>query len=152
MNVEESLILMSDEIYDFEKGMAMPVPQLQMALKSVEHFMELSLDATPTYVVATDNMEETYRLGIAPPIRSKEAIFMEGLQVKANRLFGPQPRATTYLCLWEVTAPRVTGFLSPEFVGRFQGTIDAVVYNFKDIDNAPAKIYIPETPPDGESK
>jgi hypothetical protein len=39
MNVEDSLILMSDEIYACEKGVVMPVPKLQMSLRSQEKFM-----------------------------------------------------------------------------------------------------------------
>lgn len=39
MNVEESLIVTSDEIYGCHSGLVMPVPQLQMSLKSTEHFM-----------------------------------------------------------------------------------------------------------------
>ena len=39
MNVEESIVMLPDEIYGFQGGLMMPVPQLQMALKSIEHFM-----------------------------------------------------------------------------------------------------------------
>jgi hypothetical protein len=148
MNVEESLIVMSEQVHGCIRGLAMPVPQLQMALKSVEHFMELSLDALPTYIVATDDMDDSYRLGVAPPIKAKEAVFIEGIELKANRLFGPQPHATTYLCLWELTAPRITAFLSPEFISIIQASISAVIYNFTDLENAPASFYIPKTPPD----
>ena len=46
-NVEESLILLSDEIYSSDRGLAMPVPKFQMALKSVEQFMgEFSVSST----------------------------------------------------------------------------------------------------------
>lgn len=41
MNVEESLVVMSDEIYGCEQGIVIPVPQLQMSLRSQEHFMGL---------------------------------------------------------------------------------------------------------------
>lgn len=39
MDIRESLLLMSDAIYSCERGLVMPVPQLQMALKSVEQYM-----------------------------------------------------------------------------------------------------------------
>ena len=39
MNVEDSLVLLSDEMYACTQGLAMPIPQLQMALKSAEHSM-----------------------------------------------------------------------------------------------------------------
>lgn len=148
MNVEESLILLSDQIYGSEKGLAMPVPQLQMSLKSVEHFMELSLDAMPTYIVEVEDLERAYQLGVAPPIKTKESIFVEGIELRANRLFGPQPRATTYLCLWEFVSPRITAFLSPQLLSTIKAAVSAVAYNFTDVENAPADFYMPKTPPD----
>ena len=72
-----------------------------------------------------------------------------GIQLKANRLFGPQPYATTYLCLWECVIPRVTAFLSPQLASSLKASVAAVLYNFDDVDNAPAAIFIPKTPPDG---
>ncbi len=151
MNVEESLILLSDEIYSCDRGLVMPVTQLQMALKSIEHFMEMSLDSLPTYVVASDDFAKTYELGTAPQRNSRDAIFIEGVSLKANRLFGPQPRATTYLCLWECLVPRISAFLSPSLNATLKASIAAVLYNFDDFDNAPASIYVPKEPPDGLS-
>lgn len=148
MNVEESLILLSDEIHNCRRGLVMPVPQLQMALKSTEHFLELSLDAMPTFIVATKDMTNVYQLGSAPAVSGDESIFIEGLEVKANRLFGPQPRAETYLCLWEIVAPRMTAFLTPTFLQTIQSSVAAVVFNYQDIDNAPASIYEPKALPD----
>jgi hypothetical protein len=94
MNVEESIVLLSDEIYGCKKGLAMPVPQLQMSLKSTDAFMgesrsilsrmklksgvELSIDATPTYVAYSDDLESTYTRGSAPLAQSQEAVFIEG--------------------------------------------------------------------------
>ena len=74
-----------------------------------------------------------------------------GIELKAYRLFGPQPRATTYLCLWECTIPRVSAFLSPALALTLRSSMAAVIYNFDDIDNAPASIYVQNEPPDGET-
>ncbi|WVQ79015.1 hypothetical protein IAT38_001107 [Cryptococcus sp. DSM 104549] len=148
MDIQDSLILMSDEIYNCRQGLAIPVPQLQMVLKSVEQFMELSLDLTPTYVIAVADFADSYQKGVAPLLSSDEAIFIEGLELKANRLFGPQPRATTYLCLWEAVLPKISAFLNPAFVATLQAAGRAVVYTFSDPDNAPDKIYSLKSPPD----
>ncbi|KAK8844716.1 hypothetical protein IAR55_006566 [Kwoniella newhampshirensis] len=148
MNIEESLILMSDEIYDCKRGIVMPIPQLQMNLKSVEHFMELSLESPPTYVAASDDLDRSYKLGAAPLAPSEDAIFIEGIELKANRLFGPQPHATTYLCLWEATIPRISAFLNPVLLSTLGAVGKAVGYTFEDPDNAPASIFVPKSPPD----
>ncbi|WWD22731.1 hypothetical protein CI109_107224 [Kwoniella shandongensis] len=148
MNIEESLILMSDEIYDFRRGVVMPVPQLQMNLKSVDHFMELSLDSPPTYVAPSDELERVYKIGAMPLSSNDDAIFIEGIELKANRLFGPQPHATTYLCLWEANIAKISAFLSPRLISTLGAVGKAVGYTFEDPDNAPASVFLPKTAPD----
>jgi len=86
---------------------------------------------------------------VVPSIED-DAIFVEGIELKANRLFGPQPRAETYLCLWEAVVPRITCSLSIPFVATLQAVADCVQYNFADLDNAPLKKYQPAALPDGE--
>jgi len=86
-----------------------------------------------------------------PPVEN-DAIFVEGIELKANRLFGPQPRAETYLCLWEAAIPRITGSLTMSFVVTLQAVANAVSYNFADLDNAPQKKYQPAALPDGECR
>ncbi|WWC57636.1 uncharacterized protein I303_100168 [Kwoniella dejecticola CBS 10117] len=148
MNVEESLVLMSDEIYNCKKGLVIPVPQLQMNLKSVDHFMELSLDATPTYLTASADLHSIYARGSPPSVTDTDIIFIEGIEVKANRLFGAQPHATTYLCLWEVIIPKVSAFLGPDLVSVLQAAGRSVGYTFPDSENSPSDIFVPKTPPD----
>ncbi|OCF72268.1 hypothetical protein I204_06644 [Kwoniella mangroviensis CBS 8886] len=148
MNVEESLVLMSDEIYNCRKGLVIPVPQLQMNLKSVDHFMDLSLDAPPTYVTASPDLDSAFAIGGCPSIAETDIIFIEGIEVKANRLFGPQPQANTYLCLWEIVIPKVSAFMSPSFVSILRATGRSVGYTFSDPENGPSEVYVPKSAPD----
>jgi hypothetical protein len=46
MNVVDSLVVMPDQIYGCEKGVAIPVSELQMSLRSQEQFMGMYLAAT----------------------------------------------------------------------------------------------------------
>jgi hypothetical protein len=39
MNIEDSLVLMADTIYGCESGVVMPIPKLQMSLRSQDQFM-----------------------------------------------------------------------------------------------------------------
>lgn len=147
MDVRDSLILLPDEIYACDQGLAMPVPQLQMSLKSVEAFMELSLDAPPTFIVPAEfSVYEDLKVACS----KTESVLVEGITLKANRLFGPQPQGSTYLCLWEAVLPKVTAFLTPQFVLTLKQAVAAVIYNFGDEENAPTSIYIPAGLPDGE--
>ncbi|ODN76792.1 hypothetical protein L202_05394 [Cryptococcus amylolentus CBS 6039] len=148
MNIEESLIVMSDEIYNITSGIALPVPQLQLTIKSVDEFMELALNATPTYIVAAPSLIDIYRKGSAPLLADDQVVFLEGMELKAIRLFGPQPRATTYLCLWEANITSVTAFLTGDFISTLQAVGSAVGYTFSDPENSPDQNYQLKTPPD----
>lgn len=73
-----------------------------------------------------------------------------GLHIVANRLFGPQPRTTTYLCIWEVRVGQVKGILS-----AWEGETLAVAgrsfgLNYVDAANAPAAEYMPPLDPDSK--
>ncbi|GMK54228.1 hypothetical protein CspeluHIS016_0108140 [Cutaneotrichosporon spelunceum] len=148
VDVRDSLILMSEEIYGTTKGIAIPIPQLQLDLKNNEYQMDMSLDVAPTYVVACSNIAQSYEELSAPLRRDQDVVFVEGIEIKANRLFGPPPLATTYVCLWEISVSRVSVFLSPEFKDTLASVGTAVDYNWSDRDNAPASVYIAESPPD----
>jgi hypothetical protein len=100
-------------------------------------------------VVPISDLANIYTSCVVPPIED-DAIFVEGIELKANRLFGPQPRAETYLCLWEAVVPRITCSLSIPFVTTLQAVGSSMSYNFADLDNAPKKDYQPAALPDGE--
>lgn len=148
VDVRDSLVFMSDTIYGCEKGIAIPVPQLQLDLKTNEFQMDMTLDAAPTYAIACSDIATNYKDMSAPLARDQDVAFVEGIFIKANRLFGPQPRATTYFCLWELSFARVAAFLSPEFKTTLAGVGAAIGYNFADRENAPASIFVANTPPD----
>ena len=111
---------------------------------------DLSLDSPPTYIVPADNLADVYTTATVPTIVD-DAVFLEGIELKANRLFGPQPRAETYLCLWEAVVPRISGSLSIAFVNTLKAVAMATKYNFGDSENAPDDDYLPAALPDGES-
>lgn len=73
-----------------------------------------------------------------------------GIDVTANRLFGPQPHASTYVCIWEVHLGDVKACLSA-YEGRLlyaAGTSFGL--NFSDSLNAPANEYALPPDPDGQ--
>lgn len=148
VDIRDSLVLMSDEIYSAKKGIAIPVPQLQIDLKNNEFQMDMSMDAAPTYCVPCDDLDAAFAATKAPLATTEDVVFVEGIAIKANRLFGPPPKATTYVCMWDLGFDRVAAFLSPEFKDTLAAVGSAVGYNFTDHDNAPTSIYISKTPAD----
>lgn len=111
--------------------------------------IDLSLDSPPTLVLPVENLPALYESMVIPQVMD-EAIYIEGIELKANRLFGPQPHAETYLCLWEALIPKITCFTTGRFTASLQAVVAAVAYNYNDTDNAPAGAYHIPALPDGE--
>ena len=77
MDVQESLVFMSDEIFSARAGIAMPVPRLQMSLRSVADHLDLSLDATPTSVNCEIDIEAAYAKGDSQKING-DVVHLDG--------------------------------------------------------------------------
>ncbi|KAG9221064.1 hypothetical protein CCMSSC00406_0005497 [Pleurotus cornucopiae] len=123
------------------------MPQLQLQLRVTEFYMEMSLNIdTVACHVKPDFPELVTRKAFKRPTR--DPLLIDGLHIVANRLFGPQPRTTTYLCIWEVRVGQVKGILS-----AWEGETLAVAgrsfgLNYVDAANAPAAEYMPPLDPD----
>lgn len=73
-----------------------------------------------------------------------------GIDVTANRLFGPQPRTSTYFCMWEICLGHVKAVLSASEWRLIAAAGNTFRLNFVDMQNAPAAQYTIPIDPDGE--
>lgn len=73
-----------------------------------------------------------------------------GIDITANRLFGPQPRTATYICIWEINLGRVKALLSASDGRLLAAAGSAFRLNYADLVNAPANEYLPAVEPDGQ--
>lgn len=75
--------------------------------------------------------------------------FLVGLDIIANRLFGPRPATSTYVCIWEIHVGDVKASVKPYEVALLSSAGSAFGLNFSDPLNAPAKEYSIPSDPDG---
>ena len=78
-------------------------------------------------------------------------LISQGLDITAHRLFGPQPRTATYLCIWEIHIGQLKSSLSASEAFLLGAVGDAFGLNFADVPNAPAAEYTPPLDPDSMS-
>lgn len=64
-----------------------------------------------------------------------------GLSITANRLFGPQPRTATYVCIWTIDIGDVMGLTSAADGRIALWALKSFLHNYVDPYNAPAKEY-----------
>lgn len=72
-----------------------------------------------------------------------------GVDILANRLFGPQPSAAAYVCFWEINVGSVKGLFSASHFRKLRSALDAFAINYKDPMNAPAAEFALPVAPDG---
>jgi hypothetical protein len=75
--------------------------------------------------------------------------YPSGVDITANRLFGPQPRTATYVCIWEINLGRVKAILCASEARLFAAAGNAFRLNFVDFLNAPAAEFLLPIDPDG---
>jgi hypothetical protein len=80
----------------------------------------------------------------------KLADIFVGIDILADRLFGPQPLAAAYVCFWEINVGSVKGMFSSSHGRTLQSALDAFVINYKDPMNAPAAEFALPSVPDGQ--
>jgi hypothetical protein len=73
-----------------------------------------------------------------------------GIDITANRLFGPQPRTSTYICVWEICLGHIKAVLSASEGRILAAAGTSFRLNFLDMANAPASEYAIPMEPDGE--
>lgn len=147
LQIMDGIMILPTEIYDCKRAVILPIPALDLHLRSTEAYMELSLNVDPTgfYMNADSTRQFEDRVSHNP---SLPLIALDGLSITANRLFGLPPRALTYLCLWEVVVGDLSGNITMDFVKDLSAMGRVFAFNFVDGDNAPLRIYTPAVDPD----
>lgn len=73
-----------------------------------------------------------------------------GMDIVANRLFGPMPRTSTYLCIWEMSFGHLKLDMSLSDAQILAHAGRSFVLGFTDLANAPAAEYMPAIDPDSK--
>ncbi|KAI3619034.1 fermentation associated protein [Moniliophthora roreri] len=119
-------------------------PGFQVQLRAHDHYMEMTLNID----TITGSIEPDYPEKVAFLPRRKNIFMLDGIDITANRLFGPAPRNLTYVCIWEIVLGRFKACLNASDALVLASAGNAFRVNFADILNAPAADYIPPLYPD----
>jgi len=75
-------------------------------------------------------------------------LIVPGINITANRLFGPPPRTRTYVCVWEISLGSVKALFSILEARIALAVLDAFRTNYTDLANAPAGEFSVPADPD----
>ncbi|CAE7120149.1 unnamed protein product [Rhizoctonia solani] len=145
--ITDSLLLLPQEIFDCQGAVLLRLPELQVILRSHEYAMEMSLNVTPFSLSVTESAPVTFNDDYTKH-GARDCLRIEGIDIVANRLFGPQPEVATYLCIWEILLGEISGQLSIASVVGIMAAARAFRINFADDFNAPSADFAPPSMPD----
>ncbi|KAF9033263.1 hypothetical protein BDZ89DRAFT_1063002 [Hymenopellis radicata] len=115
------------------------LPELHVYLRLHDFLMDLAFNVAPISARVLERCPEvvTYSLNQAS---EKAMVLIDGIDITANRLFGPVPRT--------IQLGSVRGSLSASDAFIMSSAISAFRLNFTDAPNAPASEYMPALYPD----
>ncbi|EJT99737.1 hypothetical protein DACRYDRAFT_101324 [Dacryopinax primogenitus] len=135
ISVQDGLVLLPQEVHEFTAAVALDIPEFEVSIDVHETHMGLQICVPPVRLLPVDNPEEW--LTDRPQINKSECMVLEGLNIACNRLFGPQPRTATYLCLWEMSIGALRGCVPLSFASCLNASMQAISYTFSDVANSP---------------
>ncbi|KAG6903050.1 hypothetical protein C0995_007483 [Termitomyces sp. Mi166 len=126
------------------------LPNVQLQFRMHDHYMEMSLNVSSISGGLIQDYPEKVTYNKEALKASKDILYIDGLDITANRLFGPQPRTATYVCIWEVNLGPTKVLLSASQGRLLAAAGNAFRLNFVDALNAPASEYLLPVDPDGQ--
>ncbi|KAF8161147.1 hypothetical protein B0H34DRAFT_654233 [Crassisporium funariophilum] len=119
------------------------VPEIQLQFRMHDYFMEMSLNMDALRgTLRNDHPAKLATLEAGTPMH-QEILMIDGIDITANRLFGPPPRTATYVCIWEIAVGHVKASMSAAEAKSFAAAGSSFGINFVDSVNAPADAYMP---------
>ncbi|CAE6460827.1 unnamed protein product [Rhizoctonia solani] len=145
--ISDSLLVLPQEVFDCQGAVLLRLSELQVMLRSHDYAMEMSLNISPFSLSVTESAPITFdddytKDGV------RDHLMIQGIDITANRLFGPQPEVATYLCIWEILLGEISGKLSISSVVGILAAARAFRINFADDFNAPSADFAPPPMPD----
>ncbi|RDB25364.1 Protein CSF1 [Hypsizygus marmoreus] len=129
-------------------SLVISIPEIQLQLRIHDYYMEMSLNVGVITGGVVSQYPETVTYIKSALQETKEIFVIDGLDITANRLFGPQPRTATYVCIWEIHLGSIKALLSASEGRQLLAAGNAFRLNYADFPNAPATEYLPPVDPD----
>ncbi|KFX99623.1 hypothetical protein O988_03738 [Pseudogymnoascus sp. VKM F-3808] len=124
--------LLPANLYSAKDHVRVEIATLSADLRFTNYYMDLNLSLSP--LVFSLGTQE----GLSTPMSSISGsqLFVDGVEVFGNRLFGLPPTEPTYLCNWDFTVGSVRGETSAEFLMKLSAAVKAFAFSFDDDENA----------------
>jgi hypothetical protein len=133
VTADESSVILPSNLYSAKNNVRIEIATLAADLRFTNYYMDLEV-VLDTLAFCQGSEED----GSATPISatSSTQLFVDGVNVCGNRLFGLPPTEPTYVCNWDFAVGAVTGEFTTDFFSLLANGARAFAFSFDDDENA----------------
>ena len=134
LRVDDPRLLVPANIYDASNNIQIETASLGIDLRFTNYYMDLEFSVSPLNLSL--GVGELGDDGSPTEAVSSTQLFIDGIRVYGNRLFGLPPTEPTYLCNWDLSVGSITGECTAEFLTSLARGGKAFLFGFDDEENA----------------
>ena len=133
VTADESSVILPSNLYSSKNHIRIEIATLAADLRFTNYYMDL--DVILNTLAFSQGSEDH---GTTTPLSatSNTQLFVDGVNVTGNRLFGLPPTEPTYVCNWDFAVGAVTGECTSDFFTQLLSGARAFVFSFDDDENA----------------
>jgi hypothetical protein len=133
VQVDDSTLILPSNLYSAKSHTRIEVSNIAVDLRFTNYYMDLDV-VLSTLALSSGNEDE----GNMTPISatSSTQLFIDGLTVSGNRLFGLPPTEPTYVCNWDFGVGAINGECTMDFFACLTSGARALGFSFDDDENA----------------
>ncbi|CAK7208123.1 Macrophage colony-stimulating factor 1 receptor [Sporothrix eucalyptigena] len=139
VHAEDPSILLPANIYSTSRHVQIDSASLSADLRFTNYYMDLDLVLAPLSLslgIEDNGDHDKDELEGPSGSMSNTQLFIDGLHVYGNRLFGLPPTEPTYQCNWDLSIGAITGECTTDFLTALAGGGKAFGFTFDDDENA----------------
>jgi hypothetical protein len=131
--VEDSNAILPSNLYSAKSHIDIRVERMTADLRFTNYYMDL--DLVISSLSFSQGGEEDGIESLESETSSTQ-LFVDGIHISGNRLFGLPPTEPTYVCNWDFAVGAITGECNTDFFGRLVTGARAFAFSFHDDENA----------------
>ncbi|CAG8971298.1 hypothetical protein HYALB_00001465 [Hymenoscyphus albidus] len=137
VTADNSTVILPANLYTAREHTRIEIARLAADLRFTNYYMDLEV-ALGTLAFASGSEDSSTATPISAT--SSTQLFIDGINVAGNRLFGLPPTEPTYVCNWDFSVGAVSGECTTEFFSRLSSGVRAFGFCFDDDENAQPSI------------
>jgi hypothetical protein len=141
VKADRSSVILPCNLYTAKNHIRIEIASLATDMRFTNYYMDLDVMlSTMAFSSGSEELENETPLSTS----SNTQLFVDGINVVGNRLFGLPPTEPTYVCNWDFAIGAVTGECSTDFFNSLLNGVKAFAFSFDDDENAQPSISVIE--------